>query len=363
MNPMNMKKAIIYLSLAVLVMAGCAKAPKTGVNDAAKRYLDAWIRVNHPDAARTGLGAYIIEDKPGTGISPSSADTYPYVRVNYTIRSLAGAIQTTTYESVAKQVGAFTANESKNPFYGPEVWYRGNGSLVAGIEEAVSTMSVGGRRTVVIPGWLTGVDANTNMAVKYDTAEEYLAKVSGGSPLIYELEMTDAISDIQKWQIDSVGRYLADAFPGKTAADSTKYGFYYFRTGAPSSDKEFPNDTTIYINYIGRRLDGTVFDTSIADTAKYYGIYSASRTYGACKITWYASDKDYTGITMTSAGASSSSGVINGFSCGLDQMHPHEKGSAVFISTWGYGMSGSSPTIPGYSPLRFDFEIVDKPEE
>ena len=363
MNPMNMKNTILYMSLAALVLAGCAKDPKTGVNDANKLYLDAWIQVNHPDAVRTALGAYILEDIPGTGPSVSSAESYPYVRVDYTIRKLDGSVQTTTEEALAKRLGTYTANQSKNPYYGPLVWNRSSDGLVAGLEEAVSTMSVGGHRTVVLPGWLMGVDASTNASLRYKTAEEYLEKVPGGTPVIYDITLTEAFSDAVKWQIDSVGRYLAKSFPGKTAADSTKKGFYYFRTGAPSSEKKFKNDTTIYINYIGRRLDGQVFDTSIADTAKYYGIYSASRTYGACKISWYSSDKDYTSITMTMPGASSSSSVINGFSLGLDQMHPHEKGSAIFVSGWGYGNKGSGTVIPGYSPLRFDFEIVDKPAE
>lgn len=362
MTPMNMKKTLLYLSLAALVLAGCAKDPKTGVNDAAKRYLEAWILVNHPEATRTALGSYVLEDTPGSGVSANSVDAYPYVRVNYTLRTLNGAVQTTTSEAMSKQLGTFATNQLKNPYYGPVVWYRGNDNLVAGLEELVSTMNVGGRRTVVIPSWLMGVDGSTNKSVRFDTAEEYLKNVSGSSPMIYEVELTDAIPDILQWQIDSIGRYLAKQFPGKTAADSTKKGFYYFRTGAPSSENSFPNDTTIYINYVGRRLDGSVFDTSIADTAKYYGIYSASRTYGACKITWYSSDKDYTSITMTMPESSSGTSVINGFSLGLDQMHPHEKGSAIFVSNWGYGVSGSSPAIPGYSPLRFDFEVVNKPK-
>lgn len=363
MNPMNMKKTILYLSLAALVLAGCARTPKMGVNDADKLYLDAWIQVNHPDAAVTGLGAYILEDVPGTGITPGSADSYPYVQVSYTIRALDGTIQTTTDEDLAKRLGTYTANESKCPYYGPVIWSRASNGLVAGLEEAVSTMSVGGRRTVVLPGWLMGVNASTNMSVRYNTAEEYLEKVKGGTPVIYELALSDAFDDVQKWQIDSIGRYLAGHFPGKTAADSTRKGFYYFRTGAPSSETKFKNDTTIYINYIARRLDGGVFDTSIADTAKYYGIYSASREYGACAVKWYSSDADYTGLTMTMPGSSNGTSVIDGFSLGLDQMHPHEKGTAIFISTLGYGVKGSSPSIPGYSPLRFDLEIVDKPAE
>lgn len=357
-----MKKTILYLSLAALLLAGCAKSPKTGLNDENKRVLEAWIQVFHPEAARTDLGAYVLEDTPGTGTSAGSAETNPYVRVNYTIRTLGGSIQGTTDEALAKQIGYYETNKSKNPYYGPIIWTRGASGQAAGVEESIATMRVGGHRTVMIPGWLLGFDSNSGNPILYNNAKDYEEKVTGSSPLIYEMTLEEVISDIQKWQIDSVGNYIASNFPGKSVKDSVKLGFYYFQTGAPASTDKFKNDTTIYINYIGRRLDGTAFDTNIADTAKYYGIYSASRTYGPCAIKWYGSDGKYSDMTMTAAGSNSASSVINGFALGLDQMHPFEKGTAVFISDWGYGAKGSGYAIPTFSPLRFDLEIVDKPE-
>ena len=357
-----MKKTILYLSMAALVLAGCAKSPKVGLNDDNKRYLEAWIQVFHPSAARTNLGAFILEDMPGTGTAAGSSETNPYVRVSYTVRSLNGTVQGTTDEALSQQIGYYETNASKNPYYGPVVWARGASGQVAGVEESIAEMSVGGRRTVVIPGWLLGYDSSSGAPILYSTAKDYEEKVSGTSPLIYEMQLEEVIPDIQKWQIDSVGRYVASLFPGKTVKDSVKLGFYYAQTGAPSSTDKFKSDTTIYINYIGRRLDGTAFDTSIADTAKFYGIYSESRTYGPCAIKWYGSEGSYTDITMSTAGSSSLSSVIKGFALGLDQMHPHEKGTAVFISDWGYGAKGSGYAIPTYSPLRFDFEVVNKPE-
>ena len=357
-----MKKTILYLSLAALVLAGCAKTPKAGTNDDNKRFFESWVQVYHPHAVRTSLGAYILSDTPGTGTAAGTPESNPFVRVSYTIRSLSGTIQGTTDEDLSKQIGYYTTNESKNPYYGPIVWARGANGQAAGVEESVAQMSVGGRRTVAIPGWLLGYDSSSSAPILYSTAEDYEKKVAGSTPLIYEIKLEEVIPDIQKWQIDSVGRYVARNFPGSSVKDSVKLGFYYFQTGAPSSTEKFKSDTTIYINYIGRRLDGSVFDTSIADTAKFYGIYSASRTYGPCAIDWYNTDETYKDITMRTAGSSSSSSVITGFSFGLDQMHPHEKGSAIFISDWGYAAKGSGYAIPTYSPLRFDFEVVDKPK-
>ena len=355
---MNMKKSILYLSLAVLVLAACAKTPKKSANESDKLYLESWIQVYHPEATRTSLGAYVLEDIPGTGAAAGSYESNPYIQVNYTVRNLDGSVQGTTDMELAQQLGSY----DESAYYGPVTWTRASHGLAAGIEESVAAMRVGGRRTVVIPGWLLGVDASSGTPIIYDTAQEYLDKVTGGTPRIYEIELTELIQDVNKWQCDSVGRYVAHEFPGKSVTDSLKYGIYYFRTAEPSSTAKFKNDTTIYINYIGRRLDGAVFDTSIADTAKFYGIYSASRTYGPCAVTWYGSDKTYTDITMKTAGATSASSVINGFAFGLDQMHPHEQGSVIFIAGWGYGSKSSGAAIPAYSPLRFDLEIVDKPE-
>ena len=352
-----MKKTLLYLGFAALLLSACAKTPNPGPNAATKRYLDAWIQVNHPDAKLTPLGAYILEETPGTGAAAGSIDENGYVRVECTVSALSGAISSTSDKDLARQLGTYA---EKN-YYGPVVWRRADNGLVAGLEELVSTMRCGGSKTVVVPGWLMGVDSQTGLPIIYDSAQKYLDKISGSSPLIYRVKLTEVIPDIVKWEADSVDHYVARHFPGTTVKDTLHIGYYYRRTAEPSSTKEFAKDTTIYINYIGRRLDGVVFDTNIEDSAKFYGIYSASRTYGPAKIKWYGSDGTYSDILMTSAGSETGVEVAPGFSFALDQMHPHEKGTAVFRSGWGYGSSGSGSAIPAYSPLRFDLEIVDKP--
>ena len=44
-------------------------------------------------------------------------------------------------------------------------------------------------------------------------------------------------------------------------------------------------------------------------------------------------------------------------------MKSHEKGVGIFYSALGYGSSGSGNAIPGFSPLMFEIEVVDKPAE
>lgn len=337
-----MKKTSLYFSLAALVVCGCAKTPVAGLNDSAKLFFDSWLKVNHPGAPRTELGVYVLSETPGTGDVAGSADAAPYVWVDYVIRNLDGTVSATTLEDLSKQLGDYAPGD----YYGPVIWNRSSNGLAVGIDESLTAMRVGGSRTIAIPGWLQTKTRRTS-------EQDYLNNDSG-DPKIYELALRGAIKDIKKWETDSIGRYISSLFPGKGVSDSLKYGFYYFRTWEPSSTAEFPSDTTIYINYIGRLLNGTVFDTNVKDTAKFYGLYSESASYGPTSVSITKGDNNNVTVQM------GSSSVIDGFAEAIKRMHPFEAGTAVFYSTLGYGTSGSGTTIPGYSPLRFDIEVVTR---
>ena len=71
--------ALACLTAALLLAGGCATAPKTGVNDASKRYFDAWVTVHCPDAPLTELGSRITFDSPGTGALLGSEEDTPFV--------------------------------------------------------------------------------------------------------------------------------------------------------------------------------------------------------------------------------------------------------------------------------------------
>ncbi len=337
-----MKRLLIYLAFAGLLTCSCAKKIETPVNESAKLFFDSWMHVHYPDLEPTALGAYVLEDIPGTGDDLGTAEDYPYVRVYSTRSNLDGTVVSTNRKSMAQQVGDYDSTY----YYGPEVMLRA--SAYAGIEEALETMKVGGRRKIIVPGWLMTYS-------RYSTAEEYLANVTGTNS-ICDIEVVEAISDIEDWEIDSLGDYIERTYP-ISRKDSVKFGCYYRQTGQPSSLESLPNDTTIYINYTGRLLDGRVFDTTIRDTARRYGLFSSSTEYGPVSIQYNADD--YSKITM----GDSESTLIDGFSYTISRMKSHEKGVGIFYSGLGYGSSGSGNAIPGYSPLIFEIEIVDKPED
>ena len=74
-----MRKIIVYAFCiaSALMFSGCAKHVASGVNDAEKRYFDAWMQVNHPDAQPSGLGVYIIDEEKGVYNEDGSLNLNP----------------------------------------------------------------------------------------------------------------------------------------------------------------------------------------------------------------------------------------------------------------------------------------------
>jgi len=335
-----MKKTTIFSGLlAVLLAGGCAVGESDSGNADELRYLDVWAAENYGVTAPSGMGIYILEDEPGTGPAYNGED---FIYVTYTIKSLDGTISSSTDEQTNKQLGTY----SKSAYYGPTVWYAGGTSLSVGVEDMIKDMKIGGTRTALIPSWLLGT-------TRYKKSSKYFSTTTGSSPAIYTISIKDAFDDTTEWELDSLDRILSPM-------DTVSYGFYYIKTGQPTSTEEFASDTTVYINYIGKLLNGKVFDTNVADTAKFYGIYSSSRSYGPVAVKWGSEVTDLEMGTLSSSGSYSYSTPIEGFQRTLWQMHPGEKGVGFFYSGLGYGYSGSGSSIPPYSPLVFQIEMTEE---
>lgn len=337
-------KTIAYIVMAVAA-ASCARTVEPGANEASKRYFDAWMQIHHPDAKPTGLGIYVIEDEPGTGAVVTDDG---FVYADYIVTDLEGNITSYTDRNTAKQLGKFDTTA----FYGPKVITTIDNTIQAGLADAIVGMKVGGHKKVIIPSWLMTYSV-------YDTPEEYLNTSSSYSDAIYDITITDFTEDILKYEIERIGNYLTehkDEYGNMSVADSLQYGFYYKELVPPTDTTSFPTDTSIYINYTGRLLNGLVFDTTDERTAKNHNIYSSSRSYEPVKIKW---GEKYSDLKMGSSGSS----VVSGFALTLWQMRAFEKGVGIFYSPLGYSYNGSGSSIPSYSPLVFEIEIVAEPED
>lgn len=327
---------------AVLLSGGCAKESSINSNEMAKSYFDAWMSVNHPGVSPTGLGVYILDDQPGSGSAISDND---FLFLEHTERDLSGNVSSTSVEKLSQQVGTYSAAN----YYGAEIFINNKAYTETGLLEMIKGMRVGGTRTAVIPSWL-------NTTADYDTEAEYLKK-NEGTNAIFTVHLVDRTDNITKWEIDTLVRYVAS---NMAAVDSVMYGYHYKTIKEPTDTATFSSDTSFWINYTGRLLNGHVFDTTIEDTAKVHGIWSSSKTYAPMYVVM---SENYTDITLGSDESDSGSTTVGGFAFCLSKLRPYEKGVCAFYSELGYGYSGSGSSIPAYAPLVFEIEVVDNPNE
>jgi len=350
-----MKKYTIILALAAICcLSGCGKTVASGLYDSDSRYFDAWVHVqkqDHPEYEwkQTSMGCWILEDEQGKGEEIGEFSDSLYLHADYTYYDLEGNVSSTTSRVISQQVGTY----DETNYYGPVVWY-GLGTY-AGLQDVITGMRVGGRRKAAIPSWL--VTSN-----RFDSVDSYLANSDNvGSSGVYDVRVKEVFTNETAWEVDSIARYLVRNFSKKVGTDINKvkadssgtHGFYYIQHSEPK-DTTALKDTAVYINYIGRLLNGQVFDTTIRDTAIRYGL-SRDKTYAPVVVNYGSAWSD---ITM----GDDSDSVVVGFARTLSKMRPYEKGTGVFISGIGYKASGSGSSIPSFAPLRFDIELVDNPD-
>lgn len=342
----------IFLAAAAIIPASCARIISEGVNEAEQRYFNAWLKVNGiSESQKAGRGIYILEKTETASGTTVGADGYAIVE--YTTTDLEGNITDYTDMEQAKQLGTY----SPGSYYGPQVWTTTAETIRAGLYDGIAGMKIGERRRFIVPSWLMSYK---NLATEAD----YLAVSSDNSTTIFDVTVKDFTKDINQWQFSKILQTINNkdfydgAFNGTNIEDTTgvAYGMFYKTLEGIEEEKAFEEDTTIYINYTGKLLNGLIFDTNVERIAKDNHVYSASRTYGPTAVQW---GEDWSDITLDE------SEVIGGFSRTLWQMAKLRKGSkgvGIFYSELGYGHSGSS-NIPGYAPLIFEIEFVDKPEE
>ncbi len=335
----------LSLAAAVCLMAGsCAQEQTISTGEKAQEYLQLFIEKYYPYVTPNEYGLFVLEDTPGSG--STWTDEYKYIYARTTVRSLAGTVSSTTEEQLSQQLGTYAVGN----YYGPMYQELGEGVSYAGLDDLLKGMRVGGTRKAIIPSWLLTTS-------RYNTQKEYLDACTSESHLEYTLTLEGLSSNIEDTEKDSLARYVLRHYGENvhttTFSDDIDYGAFYFVSDSSEfiGTPKFPSDTTVKLNYTGRLLNGQVFDTTLERVAKDAGIYNASKTYGPVEIS-YASK--YSEIQMES-----SSSLITGFKGGLFLMHwLGQKADVLFTSDLGYSTSSSGQTIPPYSPLLFELEVV-----
>ncbi|MFA6770970.1 MAG: FKBP-type peptidyl-prolyl cis-trans isomerase, partial [Bacteroidales bacterium] len=272
-------------------------------------------------------GAYLITNKKGVGkqVKETSA-----VFVRHSTLDLKNNYEQTSVEEIAKNVGGF----SYGAYYGPVLFEMGNYSMMTGIEEAFIELREGSDVRIIVPSWAS--------KLKREESENRLSFIK-----VYDIEIIKVIDDYSKYEIDTLVKFSNINYGG---LDSLRSGFYFksLKEGAGDSIKA---ESHISYNYVGRLLNGFVFDTNIEDTARKYKIYSSEKAYSPVNF------------KVTPVGGSGDSGeatVVDGFAMALLNMKYGGKAITFFGSEWGYG--AASQSFGKKQQLHFYIEILDKEE-
>lgn len=132
-----------------------------------------------------------------------------------------------------------------------------------------------------------------------------------------------------------LAKYLED---NKITAKPTASGLYFVEKTKGKGAKPVAGDT-VKVNYTGRLLDGTIFDTSDEATAKQANTYDARRPYEPFSFPLGKGQ------------------VIPGWDEAIALMSPGTKALIILPSSIAYGAQGGGP-IPPFSPLVFDVELI-----
>ena len=356
-----MYKCLLF-TIFVLCAFSCAREVNENARIQEERLLHARIQTKYLDTLhKTESGIYYMIQAKGSGKAVEK-ECYVYVRSStfdffneecmwgqetpayptydyydyYGYSYGGGSGETkllTSDERVAKQLGYF----SHATYYGPHLWFVGWNSLMEGIEEVVLMMREGDKRRIWIPSWLTsfGFSGSTN---KYAVTT------------IHDVEVLRVVSDIEKFQIDSLESYRDRYYPG---LDSLSYGFYK-KTLVEGTGDTLKEGNRVNISYITRLLDHFIVDLNIADTAKKYNMYNSSAYIplaGECK-------EDETVEIIGDDG--NATPMVAGFSKAIFTMKHGEEAVVFFYSELGYGAGNSNDYLgkmQPYSPLLFYIKV------
>ncbi len=144
------------------------------------------------------------------------------------------------------------------------------------------------------------------------------------------------IEGLKKAEEGKLSKYVADK---KLEPKKTASGLQYIVNQEGKGNKAVVGDTVV-VNYTGTLVNGKIFDTNNAETAKKDNTFNPMRQYEPIRFR-VGHDP-----------------VIQGWTEGLQLLNKGGKATFLIPSTLGYGERGGG-TIPPYAPLVFEVELVD----
>lgn len=220
-----------------------------------------------------------------------------------------------------------------------------NGAFPGDINEGLLMMHVGDKAVFAVDADSVAKYMGPNQMPPY-------YKEGTGMKLYYEIDLQDIVTkeelaeeqanfieEMQQRQAaepEAIAKYIKD---NNITAKPNADGLYKIVRKAGKGAKVAAGKK-VAINYTGRLLDGTMFDSSVEKDAIDGGIYNAQRTYEPLS---------YVVGQMQ---------LIKGWEDGIMGEAQGTQLTLVIPSALGYGSRGAGNEIPAFSPLVFDIEIV-----
>lgn len=378
-----MRKGFFACAIATVVSmfaTSCAKVEEETIEDKRERSFEAWVAKNAPNAEKIEGGVYIeklYESTQAGALTPSGdgEDDFEWVMINYTGREMTtGNVFVTRDPDIAKHQGTFTNYTHYTAEYVPytpynALYYSSNVDMIMGNFLALGQMKEGDKYRVYIPSSL----AYGSSGYSYESSGYEGQNALGGDlPVIMDLELVKVVKDPSKYEASLVQNYAVTQMK-LNLSDTIRTNLYckHISYGKELRDT-VKKDETISIYYVGRFMDGFVFDTNIKDTAEKYNLaqYYEDDHYEVMTVDVGTSEEDENEDASSSSDENS---VVVGLDAALLKMLYGESSQIIFTSTYGYGESGqfptysnssgtivASPVIPPYTPLIFDVTVAPK---
>lgn len=181
--------------------------------------------------------------------------------------------------------------------------------IITGLQEGIQLLSVGGRGLFILPSNIAFGSAPPN-------------GLPNDAVVVFEITLLDINGvEMLREEIEDIQSYASSNGLNLLSTDS---GLHYVITEV--GDGNQPNSTsTVTVNYVGSLLDGTVFDET----------------------------------TEGSPADLPLSNVINGWRESVLLLSKGGKGTFFLPSRIAYGSASPSASIPPFSILKFEIELVD----
>jgi peptidylprolyl isomerase len=274
--------------------------------------IEEYVRNNNITVQPSASGVYFLESKKGSGKAPIAEG---YCSANYSVSFLGGEQLFTTLdrgEPVDFKFGSKFENE--------------------GFMEVIGMMREGGKANAIVPSSMAfGAQGAGGVVppfatlyyeielVKIITKEEFEKKQAEK-----EAKKQAENAEKEKNETSSIQKYLKDN--NITPTTTLPNGLIYVEKQAGTGPKPL-DGKKVKVHYTGRLLDGTVFDSSV-ERGEPYEFALGRRA------------------------------VIEGWDAGIALMNEGGKATLIIPSKLAYKDRGAG-TIPPFSPLVFDVELVE----